>query len=223
MRFVFLLYLVGLFFVFTPGVLFTFPVKGIYKIALVHASLFTLAYYLTYMMLSITEGFTTELKKCKNGGFCKAGYACSDNMCGLKKSNETNGEGMKQCPNGGFCNQNATCGEKLCLYPQISSPPNPIVPPPNPIVPPPNPIVPPAEYPTRTCSSGKSCPYGTSCPKTDHGFPGNYCASQRLNTPNVFPCTKGETINGYCPSGSKCFTHEDGGLSCVTPHIIQKV
>ena len=218
MNFVFMLYLVGLFFVFTPGVLFTFPVKGIYKIALVHASLFGLAYYLTYMMLLMTEGFQDPPKPASICG--NDGYPSSDGSMRLytQQECEKNKKGIWQ-KNGECMYPNGKSISFECRYLNKDPPKPPAPMPPAPM--PPNPIVPPAEYPTRTCSPGKSCPYGTSCPKTDHGFPGDYCASLRLKTPNVFPCTKGDTINGYCPSGSKCFSHDDGRMSCVTPQMKQ--
>jgi hypothetical protein len=120
----YLLYLVGLFFALTPGVLFTFPVKGTYKIALAHAFLFGLLYYLIDEVSSMAEGFITlGLNKCKTGGYCKLGQVCVNGMCGTKKhySNSTGTPvGMKRCPEGGFCDTRLQCAKKYCLDAQVS-------------------------------------------------------------------------------------------------------
>ena len=119
----YLLYLVGLFFALTPGVLFTITVKGTYKIALAHAFLFGLLYYLIDEVSSMTEGFAINLRKCKNGGFCESGFKCFNGTCVRPKATK-GGPKMQKCSDGGFCSNRASCSKKFCVIPQISRPGN---------------------------------------------------------------------------------------------------
>jgi len=80
----------ALFFVLTPGVLFTLPPKGkIYTVALVHALIFALIYYLSHNALH--DLLNPSKKEPFYGGKNGAGAACSSiNDCasGICTNNE---------------------------------------------------------------------------------------------------------------------------------------
>ena len=118
----YLLYLVGLFFALTPGVLFTFPVKGTYKVALAHAFLFGLLYYLIDEASWMAEGFVThgKLTKCPNGGVCLPGFRCGRGGLCVTPQRNSGGPKMQKCANGKFCGIKATCGKGVCTTPQIT-------------------------------------------------------------------------------------------------------
>jgi len=133
MEILFTLYLLILFIVFTPRVLFTVPVKGTYMIALLHASIFGLVYYLTNTMVWNAEGFrtryeTVKLRKCSTGKFCPVGSMCCPKKSGRCIALQTTRDsGNNQaCDNGKYCPRTFDCIDGGCMRPQIKlSPPKP--------------------------------------------------------------------------------------------------
>ena len=133
MEILFGVYLVTLFFIFTPRVLFTVPVKDVYIIALLHASIFGLVYYLTNTMVWNAEGFrtryeTVQLRKCPTGKFCPVGSMCCPKKSGRCVALQTIKDSGKneKCDNGKYCPRTFDCFDGGCMRPQIKlSPPRP--------------------------------------------------------------------------------------------------